>query len=256
MQSDIVYEDPQSFSTRTEAIKAAADNGYRMIRDAQRGWLRFASTTAPGDIFIAHSLSGAWLLSVEHIGVAREFGPSITDGPGACTLSIPTLSGLYQAINRTYRLSVSLPQIPLTNFEQQTSTLPRTTETERLAIVRVGQEIFRKALMEYWNGTCPLTGITDPVLLRASHIVPWAECESDALRLNVYNGLLLSSLWDAAFDAGLVSFTSDGVTLASPILSESAALALGLATHPVLHGLTPQHEALLKRHRAKHGVGW
>ncbi len=99
------------------------------------------------------------------------------------------------------------------------------------------------------------TGITDPALLRASHIVPWAECESDALRLNVYNGLLLSSLWDAAFDVGLISFIADGTPLASTTLSESAALALGLAIHPVLHGLTPQHEALLKRHRAKHGVG-
>ncbi|MDP9049934.1 MAG: HNH endonuclease, partial [Acidobacteriota bacterium] len=137
-----------------------------------------------------------------------------------------------------------------------TSNLPRNTEAERLVVMRVGQEIFRKALMEYWNGTCPLTGITDPALLRASHVVPWAECESDALRLNVYNGLLLSSLWDAAFDAGLVSFTADGVTLASPTLSESAALALSLAAQPVLHGLTPQHEVLLKRHRTKYGVGY
>ena len=253
MQSDIVHEDPQSFSTRTEAIKAAADNGYRVIRDAQSGWLRFASTTAPGDIFIAHSLAGSWLLSVEHVGVAREFGSSPIHGPGVCTLVVPTLSELHNAIDRTYRLSISLPQIPLADFEKQTSNLPRDTEAERLVVMRVGQEIFRKALMEYWNGTCPLTGITDPALLRASHIVPWAECESDALRVNVYNGLLLSSLWDAAFDADLVSFTADGIPLRSPALSESAALALGLATNPVLAGLTPQHEALLKRHREKNG---
>ena len=38
------------------------------------------------------------------------------------------------------------------------------------------------------------TGITDPALLRASHIVPWAEC-GDAQRLDVHNGLLLSALW-------------------------------------------------------------
>ena len=49
----------------------------------------------------------------------------------------------------------------------------------------------------------PLTGITDEALLRASHIVAWADCETDALRLDVHNGLLLSALWDAAFDAGL-----------------------------------------------------
>ncbi len=106
--------------------------------------------------------------------------------------------------------------------------------------------------MEYWNGTCPLTGITDPALLRASHIIPWAECENDALRLNVYNGLLLSSLWDAAFDAGLVSFTAGGEPIESSSLSSQASEALGLNIGAVLHGLTPLHDLQLKRHREKH----
>jgi len=48
--------------------------------------------------------------------------------------------------------------------------------------------------MDYWQGRCPLTGISDPALLRASHIVPWAECETDAQRLDVHNGLLLAAL--------------------------------------------------------------
>lgn len=257
-------EYPPTFTTRVEAVKAASDNGYRVIHEIAQGWMGFGSTSAPCNIFIARALSGPWLLSVEHTGVAQElslsFGPEAQPaqanlpGPGVYTCLFETLSELHHAIDRTYRLSISLPQMPLANFEQQTSNLPRSTEAERLVIMRVGQEIFRKALMEYWNGTCPLTGITDPALLRASHIVPWAECETDALRLNVYNGLLLSSLWDAAFDACLITFTADGVPLPSPTLSESAALALGLATRPVLHGLRPQHEVLLKRHRAKHGV--
>ena len=33
--------------------------------------------------------------------------------------------------------------------------------------------------------------------------------QMDALRLDVHNGLLLSALWDAAFDAGLISFADD-----------------------------------------------
>src|ERR1039458_5220747 len=78
----------------------------------------------------------------------------------------------------------------------------------RWIIQRIGQDIFRDALMDYWNGHCPMTGITEPELLRASHIVPWADC-TDAQRLDVYNGLLLSALWDAAFDRGLISFTDD-----------------------------------------------
>lgn len=82
-------------------------------------------------------------------------------------------------------------------------------------IQRIGQDVFRDALMDYWGGRCPLTGIADRALLRASHIVPWAEC-SDERRLDVHNGLLLSALWDAAFDQGLVSFADDGTSRASP----------------------------------------
>ena len=53
--------------------------------------------------------------------------------------------------------------------------------------------------MDYSGGRCPITGIADTaLLLRASHIVPWAECD-DAQRLDIRNGLLLSALWDAAF---------------------------------------------------------
>ena len=61
----------------------------------------------------------------------------------------------------------------------------------------------------------------DPALLRASHIVPWSDC-NDELRLDVHNGLLLSALWDAAFDPGLVSFADDGTPLFGPKLSATA----------------------------------
>jgi hypothetical protein len=245
-------ETPPTFATRVEATKAAADNGYRLLREPHDAWLSFASTTAPGDVFIAHALSGPWLLSVQHNGVAREFGPSTLPGPSASTQAFQSLAELHRAIDRTYRLSISLPQLPLQSFEEQTAALPRETEAERTVIARVGQDIFRQALMDYWNGTCPLTSITDPALLRASHIVPWAECENDALRLNVYNGLLLSSLWDAAFDSGLISFFASGTPIVSPSLSGNAAAALRLDADPILHGLTPQHEELLQRHRERH----
>jgi putative restriction endonuclease len=78
--------------------------------------------------------------------------------------------------------------------------------------------------MDYWGGRCPLTGITEPVLLRASHILPWAQ-STDEQRLDVYNGLLLSALWDAAFDAGLVSFGDNGVVLVDGRLGYAARAA-------------------------------
>jgi predicted restriction endonuclease len=132
------------------------------------------------------------------------------------------------------------------------ASLPKTTEAERLVVQRIGQDIFRDALMTYWGGCCPLTGIADPALLRASHIVPWAEC-GDEQRLDVHNGLLLSALWDAAFDKGLVSFTDDGQPLVAPNLSAAAQAALDIdAAHPI-PGLRDAHRANLADHRARYG---
>jgi hypothetical protein len=131
--------------------------------------------------------------------------------------------------------------------------LPHTTEAERLVIMRVGQDVFRDSLMQYWNSRCPLTGIAEPELLRASHIVPWAVCESDAERLDVHNGLLLSALWDAAFDKGLISFADDGTPLASPQLSAQARAALNFGNGPRLRVLKDAHLLRLKRHRLTNG---
>jgi predicted restriction endonuclease len=91
------------------------------------------------------------------------------------------------------------------------------------------------------------------VLVRASHIVARADCETDAIRLNVHNGLLLSALWDAAFDAGLVSSSDAGEVLRSPGLSEIAASALQLTPNLRLPALTDAHRVHLQRHRTKYG---
>ena len=82
--------------------------------------------------------------------------------------------------------------------------------------------------------------------------MPWAECETDALRLDVHNGLLLSALWDAAFDAGLVSFDDEGRILRSPALTPAAADQLSIQPTVQLN-LTDAHRAHLARHRVRNG---
>ena len=173
--------------------------------------------------------------------------------PGFAIYAFASLQQLYQTLERVYKLGVSLPDAPLESFKKATAHLPRTTEAERMTVQRVGQSLFRDALLEYWNGRCPLTGITDTALLRASHIVPWAECETDELRLDVHNGLLLSALWDAAFDCGLISFADDGTVLRSAALTAPAAEALDLDAAPSLSPLTDLHRQNLARHRTRHG---
>ena len=68
------------------------------------------------------------------------------------------------------------------------------------------------------------------------------------------NGLLLSALWDAAFDKGLVSFGDDGAVLVSPDLSEVARKALGVDDVPPLKGLRSGHQDNLAAHRVRHGL--
>lgn len=247
-------ETPPGFVVRTEAQKAAWDNGYRLERGIEGGWLRYGSTTAPGDIWIAAaSPHGPWFLSIAHQGVAAELDATTsgTAAPGASTWRFEMLSGLHAAIDRVYKLAVSLPEEPLTRFRKKTFGMPQNTEAERLLVQRIGQNVFRDALMEYWGGRCPLTGITDPALLRASHIVPWAECD-DEQRLDVHNGLLLSALWDAAFDRGLVSFADDGSVLTAPALTSAAVQALRIDEVEALAGLREAHRANLGDHRRRY----
>lgn len=80
------------------------------------------------------------------------------------------------------------------------------TEDVREIHVRKGQAFFRAAVMAAHDWKCCVTGIRSPELLRASHIIPWSH--SPELRLNPHNGLCLNALHDAAFDRGLITFSS------------------------------------------------
>lgn len=245
---------PQTFVIREECTKAAWQHGYRISRGEDNGWAEFASTTAQGHIWLASASSkGPWFLALEHPGVPKEVQASVIsiDGPGLARYSFPDLPSLYSILPRVYQLSVSLPDVPLNAFLKQTADLPRSTEAERLVVQRIGQDIFRDSLMEYWGRKCPLTGITDPALLRASHIVPWSECSGNEQRLDIYNGLLLSALWDAAFDRALVTFDDTGVPIFSEKLSLEARKELRWF-QPL--SLTALHQQNLHHHHRRFGM--
>ncbi|MBK5941611.1 HNH endonuclease [Halochromatium roseum] len=243
-------QDPQSFVVREECEKAAWQHGFRRQLGHREGWAGFASTTVPGTIHLAATdARGPWFLALDHAGVIEELGlpEAAMPGPGLTRYAFPTLGELYRALPHVYRLSASLPEAPLMAFQTKVKGLPKTTEAERLVIQRIGQDLFRARLLDYWQSRCPLTGITDTELLRASHIIPWSDCSSDAERLDVHNGLLLSALWDAAFDRRLVSFEDSGEPRFSPLLSEPARAALRWQC-PL--PLTDKHRARLAIHRS------
>lgn len=220
-----MIEAPQPFVIRQECDKVAFQNGFRRKLGEREGWAGFSSTTVPGTIHLAATgAQGPWFLALDHTGVIEELDLDAVDvtGPGLARYAFETLGQVYAVLPRIYQLAASLPDAPLHEFERKVKDLPKATEAERLVVQRIGQDIFRSGLIEYWQGRCPLTGITDTALLRASHIVPWKDCASDAERLDVHNGLLLSALWDAAFDRGLVTFDDEGQPQFSPFLSDGA----------------------------------
>jgi putative restriction endonuclease len=84
---------------------------------------------------------------------------------------------------------------------------------------RVNQSLFRQMVLANYNSKCAITGIEQTELLIASHIVPWAKNEKE--RLNPENGICLSSLYDKAFDVGLIGIDSNYKVVLSSNLKKS-----------------------------------
>ena len=150
----------------------------------------------------------------------------------------------------TAALSRSKPNRVADEFKKKTATIPKTTEAERLVVQRVGQGLFRSALLDYWQGKCCITGLDVPELLRASHIRPWAKCETDEQRLDVFNGLLLAPHLDALFDGGLMTVDEDGTVRVSAALTSEQQRLLGLPVAMTVQTLRGEHKCYLQFHRA------
>ena len=239
---------------RIRLDKAAVDEGFGLRRDDDGTWLAYDSLGSPATIRLT-AVSGGYVAAVDHDGVAVDLKTRwpLWDGrpPAGFTPFVVSDTGpLHELVREMWRLARALPLAPLRAFEKATRGLPRTTEAERLVVQRVGQDVFRTALMDYWGGCCAVTGCAEPLLLRASHIKPWALCEADPERLDVYNGLLLAAHLDAAFDVGLIDFDDAGQIRFAECFAPEDRLAAGLDDAMALAKLTTEHRAFLAWRRA------
>lgn len=99
------------------------------------------------------------------------------------------------------------PVIELDITEQE-ELLDFTGETRRVVTEqRIKQHFFRRAVLSSYRGRCCMSGLSEPRLLIASHIVPWSKDKAN--RLNPSNGLCLSAIHDRAFDKGLITLSDD-----------------------------------------------
>jgi putative restriction endonuclease len=241
---------------RTRLEKAAIDNGFDRELAGEDHWLCYGSTQCPLRIWLGTSDARVLLAAFSQHNVARalvEYGSPLAAPlpPGAvagrAVANVPTL---HRLLRRAFQLGKTLPDELLHRFERQTAYLPKTTEAERLVVQRVGQDLFRQGLLDFWEGRCAITGLAVPELLRASHIKPWADCASDAERLDIHNGLLLAPHLDAAFDRGFIALADDGKVIVSDTLGHTERSILGLDRALIAsRHLNHQHRAFLAWHR-------
>jgi hypothetical protein len=228
---------------RLRVEKAAADCGFEMTPRLVPGGLELRSARFPEYITLTGSLTTGFVLA--------SSVPMLLEGTAASRATpVRGYAALYEALSQASARARTLPNRVAEAFWGETASLPRSTEAERLVVQRVGQNIFRAALMDFFQGRCCVTGLAVPELLRASHVKPWANCASDEERLDVFNGLLLAPHVDALFDGGWISFEDDGRVLASETLKPEDALRVGLHDTWSICGLTSRHLAYLAYHRS------
>lgn len=235
--------------------KCASDNGFDREFASANGWLAFGSTQCSLRIWLSQ-VGAEFLAAFSKHNVATalaEFGPEVSESlpqGAAGARVVQDIPSLHHLLRRAFQLGKSLPDELLHIFNAQTAGLPRKTEAERLVIQRVGQNVFRDGLMEYWESRCAISGLGVPELLRASHIKPWADCETDAERLDVFNGLLLAPHLDVTFDQGFVTIDEAGNLVLSERLDFEAKNILAISQ---LAGnrvrITKKHAAYLAWHR-------
>ncbi len=242
------------------------NNGFHSEQAVAGDWVAADATYGSGRCFLGYDSGRTDELivatSLPHVaqafaGETSSLGSVAALPDGAVAAFAVGLSQAPQVVRRLCELSRALPTAPLDRYHQKVGALPIATEAERLVVQRIGQNVFRDALMDLWAGRCALTGLAQPELLRASHMKPWAACATDAERLDPYNGLLLAAHWDAAFDRGLVTFDDDGLPVAAAELRPDARALLGLddADQGLRLALRPEHRHYLAWHRVQIWLG-
>jgi|CXWL01.1.fsa_nt_gi hypothetical protein len=235
--------------------KALRDSGFDLIGAEQAGWMYARISGTDVRVAVKFGAGGIWLAlptrcTADRIGLLGVGSIAVPDGMaevGRCS----SADGLFSALH----IAKSLQTHPSARLSARVEAkLARIPATERTAEVRqrIGQDVFREALLELWEGRCAVTGVALPAtLLRASHAKPWAVA-NDQERLDPFNGLLLAVHLDALFDSGLMTIGEDGVALLSNELSGAARAVLGITDGMRIAKLLPGHLPYLNFHRNKH----
>jgi hypothetical protein len=255
--------------TRSLIEKAGYDNGFEIVEKSDTSIVSLCSSLHPVKVEITEgNHEGAYVLQFSDTlslpelkrGLNKEF---FLNGK----IEAWNRELLGAVLKRAAELGIALPDGPVRLYNERLETyldenpeerssfsgtaksMFHGTEREQLVKQRIGQDVYREALFKYWKGACAVTTLDIPEMLRASHIKPWADCDNDSDRLNVYNGFLLSANYDALFDRGLITFDDNGLIMYSGNLSNSQILVLGGDKNNALRWIDERHIAFLEWHR-------
>jgi|SRR5690606_10312668 len=231
--------------------KAVEDAGFDIVMGEDAEWTRVGVSGVEGHVWVVPAGKGAILALGPGVATSEFETVTWTDvplPPGAVRAArFRSPAELYDALRRVRVLLQQAPPLPEKRFEERLRAID-STEAETVVRQRVGQDLFREMLMEYWDGKCAVTGLDVPELLRASHAKPWKDA-TDAERLDVYNGLLLAVHLDALFDRGLMTFDDGGNAVFSYVLPDEAKAVLLADRPPRLRHIAEGHKRYLAYHR-------
>ena len=247
---------------RTLIEKTGNDNGFEHVVASDVSGVTLASARHANRALIGLD-NGAYHVRFEtgSQSLLPELHRSFPKTQVTDAFRVGTEADLAALLRRASSLSRALPSQAANDYQQavvaELAELPASiagTEVERMVRQRVGQNKFRDAMMDYWGGACAVTGVAIPEVLRASHAKPWAECATDAERLDVFNGFLLSANLDALFDRFLISFDEHGVLVIAPALAGIDLQPLGISPGMKLRWVNALHQPYLEMHRARLGL--
>jgi hypothetical protein len=236
--------------------KAGREHGWENVVESAEARVVLASARHRGRATVTAAIGGSgWQVTFPDGRLVRELArslPELADGRGG--FDAPHIDALAALLRRAAELSLALPDQAAHTFRERAakallSVADKGTEVERLVRQRVGQDVFREALLDYWRGACAVTGLSLPEVLRASHAKPWAACTSDEERLDVFNGLLLVAHLDALFDRGLITFDACGDMVTATRLALDHRRLLRLDVGLRLRWVAPEHLPFLDWHR-------
>jgi len=170
---------------------------------------------------------------------SQQYMVKLPDGAGALLLNV--LGDL------SVKIQDKLPNAKSNNTKLEA------THRDAIVKARIGQGKFRKEVLKLWGGACPVTKVSRPELLIASHIVSW-QLSSDVEKIDKFNGLPLTPDIDKLFDKGFISFSNEGELLIHSCIQPRIIEQLGIDLNLKIEGLRAEHKEYLKRHREIHGI--